>query len=311
MKKSKRSRRHLTWAKNYKGGSLAPLDRAIVHFLWKWKVAPIAVLREALALGQNPNTFNKRMRKLERNGLIHCQQEFCIGMALWELTENGFFIIRESLGAIRDHGFHSASRAHDLHALAFQFGEWIWEKSRRPILITDQELLKYPQDILSELLPESDGHRPDGYTLVKTENEHALFAIEVELHAKSVDRYHSLIKWYAPQMKIQRVLWLVGESFVVDQFRKAKVEAKDNSERFHLFVSLDDYKQNGWDALLSTECSERVGTLREILRGQTGQMPGNNAGNGGSKKDLSIFYDHRKFLRIKRACAENPKPPDS
>ena len=294
----------MTWKKKYPGRHLNPLDVSILKFLWKWKVSTIATLREALAPGQNHNTFNKRIRKLETNGLIECERILIPSLNLWQLTDHGCYAIRESLGPIKDEGFRSASHYHDALVLAFQMGEWLWQSNEKPKLITDQELLRYPKDYLDECLPKSLDHRPDGYTIVKRENKNKVLAFEVELHAKSTDRYSTVVRWYEVMREVERVFWLVGDDYIIDQFKKGKLEAKGKTDGLHLFIRLDEYLKSGWDSVCVTECSEKVGSIREILGLHMGLEPGEQLGNHGYKPDFSIFTDHRKFLKNSKTSTD-------
>lgn len=298
----------MTWKAKYPGRHLHALDVAILKFLWRWKVSTIASLREAVALGQNHNTFNKRIRKLETNGLIECERILCPSMNLWQLTDHGAYVIRESLGPIKDEGFRSASHYHDALVLAFQMGEWIWRKEK-PKFITDQELLRYPKDYLHEELPSGTDHRPDGYTIVEREGKDRILAFEVELHAKSADRYASLIRWYDIKREVERVFWLYDDEYVIDQFKKGKQEAKSLTEQLHLFIGLGDYLKTGWNSPCVTDCAERVGSLREIYGLHMGLESGEQVGNGGYKPDLSIFTDRRKFLSLSKASAAFAQSP--
>jgi hypothetical protein len=293
----------MTWKGKYPGRHLHALDVAILKFLWKWKVSTIAALRQAVAPKQNHNTFNKRIRKLETNGLIECERILIPSLNLWQLTEHGAYAIRESLGPIKDEGFRSASHYHDALVLAFQMGEWIYD-DKRPTLITDQELLRYDKESLHEGLPDGTDHRPDGYAIAPREGKDRILAFEVELHAKSVDRYASLIRWYELKREVERVLWLVGNEYVIAQFKKAKAQARGHAEQLHLFVHLDEYLKSGWDSPLVTECAERVGSIKEILGLHMGQDLGEYVGNYGVKPDFSIFTDRRKFLNLSKVSRE-------
>lgn len=297
MKKTK-TPKWMNWQKQYKGGPLASLDIEILKFLWKWKLAPSSVLHQALAPETNPNTFNKRIKKLENNNLIQCHTEMFYGFQAWGLCEFGFYVVKESLGNVRDHGFKSASLPHDRLVLAFQLGEWIWQKDPKPLFITDQELMKYPADIISRLVPTPKDHRPDGYTVFLNQEKKKVFAVEVELHAKTVSRYHTLIAWYSLQKEITQVLWLIGDPFALDQVLKAKAEAQETSQNYHVFVDLNEYLKDGWDAMIRNENGRELYTMRDLWRGIIGLEQGENTGTEGALKKIETFTDHKKFLKV-------------
>ncbi len=141
---------------NYKGGYLAPLDAKILKFIWKWKLAKAAVLYENLGTGHKVNLFNKRLKKLQRNKMIFSHFDIASGYWTWELDEFGFYSIRESLGPIKDHGFRSAGHHHDRLVQVFQLGDWASYPEAMAEHVTDQELLRYPQDHWLSWVPKID-----------------------------------------------------------------------------------------------------------------------------------------------------------
>ncbi len=295
---------------HYRSRSMNEGDIAILEFLWKWKVSAARVLHEANLQHEKPEMFNRRLRKLERNKMIRSQYDMMTGFHLWQLADFGLHTIRESLGEIRDHNFLSESPNHDRLVQTFQLGEWLWDK-RKPIMVTDQELLKYRPAILERLVSHKGDHRPDGYVRIKNEKEDRLFAIEVELHAKAPERYCSLLQWYRPRFDIQQVLWLVDNPRIIDQVRRAKDLAQDKSVRYHVFVDLADYLENGWDAAVTDEFLVKLYHLRQIFEGNTQGLCGAYAGNHGTWNRISIFSDRRKYLEIPKTYPNSEISPKS
>jgi hypothetical protein len=283
---------------NYKGRALAPIDAKILKFIWKWKLATAAVLFENLGAGHKVNSFNKRLKKLQRNKMIFSHFDIASGFWTWELSEFGFYAIRESLGPIKDHGFRSAGHHHDRLVQVFQMGDWASYPEAMAEHVTDQELLRYPQDHWLSWVPKFSGHRPDGYTRVVAPERPLIYAIEVELTSKSLSRYTSTIRWYQLVTKIDKIFWLVDDPFVVTQIAKAITAVREKAKNLHLFIDLREFEKNGWDSVVNNERSERVDTLRGIMRRTTGPECGNYAENRGTGRRGTYEFDQRKFVGI-------------
>ncbi len=286
----------LSYTETQGGRALAALDSSILKFLYRWKVATSKIIHLALAREISVSSFNKRLKKLQDNELIEAKWDLVNCMWFWQLTDRGFFVIRESLGEIKDHGFRAASPIHDFFILAFQLGPWLFAKDFLPTFVTDQEFLKYDPEILSQHLPKTLKRRPDGVTLVPRGERIVPIAVEIELNAKSVSRYETVVSEYKGTQEVERVLWLVRDKFIVEQFKKAKVNQKDNSQNYHVFLATDEFIKAGWQARLTNENFAFVDTLERIMRGPTGLPHGDNVGTPSTPNQISLLFDGRKFL---------------
>jgi len=296
-----RKKRRLTYQ------PIMPLDLAITAFLWKWKLSTSLVLFHAVAAGQEKaRTFNKRLTKLEERGLIEMNVDYCNRRKLWELTPLGLTQIKSKLPELIDSGIKSASLDHDFACLAFIYGEWAFEKEKKPEIITDQELLRVHEDYKPSWVPDMKTHRADGYLRIPpTSNGATAIAFEAELSVKNCRKYQQAIYFYRRDQKVLRVLWMYRDPYFITQFLRAKAEVRDDTENFHVFVNEEDYLKDGWNANVTNQRSETILKLGELLQRHLGVDPGEIAGNSGMISKISIFHDRKKFVDLKRSYEES------
>ena len=282
---------------------LMPMDQEILRFLWKWKLSTALVLYFSVGKLGSRRAFNKRLTKLEENGVIEMNYDYCNrGRKLWELTSLGFQQIKSTLPELKDTGIKSPSLDHDFTCLAFILGEWAFEKCPLPEIITDQELLRIDDSERPDWLPAPRDHRADGFIRVCVDGEEKVFAFEAELNVKRSWRYEVAIWDYRHQRRTTRVIWLYRDPYFLTQFLKAKAERKDETANYHVFVDEADFLENGWEAAVYNEKSVKLLTLRKLLRGNEGVDPGETAGKGGRNLRIKIFSDRKKYLDLKPTC---------
>jgi hypothetical protein len=149
-------------------------------------------------------------------------------------------------------------------------------------------------------VPNSKDHRPDGYTKIQTATKETLLAYEAEIWAKSLSNYENTPRFYELMRKIHRVYWLVGDPFVRDQILRAKECIRDTSLNFHVFVDLHEYMKSGWEAMITNERSENLGSVRENMQKLCGDSYGDYIGNKWGHSSVSVHYDTKKVLGKKR-----------
>ena len=264
MGKKPRKRKWRNIAAHHQGRSLNEGDLAIFKFLWKWKVADSRVLCEPILKHEKPEVFNQRLRKLERNKLIRSKYDMMTSFNLWTPSDFGLHVIRESLGDIRDHGFLSASPNND------------------------------------RLVSRKGDHRHDGYVRLKNARENRIFALGVQLHAGAADWYRSIIDRYPARFNIQQALCLADSPFTVDQVRRGKKPTQEKSVRYHAFVDLAEHQDNGWEFVVTNECSGKLDTVRGIMRRLCGDTYGKYVGDMWGQSRVTVHYDKPKVLGKKR-----------
>ena len=279
-----------------RGFQLSHRDSEMMDFIWKWKVPSTTSIHEAVG---RPNSLYSTFKALERlAGLeyIECARNDRYKFRYWVLTEQGFEAIRESLGDLKEEGYLSEYPWHDRNVLAFHLGEW--SSYRFPVVkhFTEQQLRRYPVEGYPDWVPPSTDHRPDGYTRIQGEKRPWLLAFEVELQPKAVHLYDSLIQFYRRIRSIDRVYWLVGDSYVKKRIIDAKTRVGDEQDNYHVFVDHSMFLEKGWDAVATNLRSETLFTLRENSRGMIGHPYGEYLGNQWGASKVTIHYDPRKVV---------------
>ena len=276
--------------------SLSPRDGKILEYIWKWKIASTASIHEAVNRPLTEYSTSKVLERLRANGFIvdhhHPRERFYV----WSLTEFGFAATAQYLGELEEEGFLSENHRHDRLVQAFQLGEWSTHQDPRILFFTEQDLRRRGVDHYPSWVPHTKEHRPDGYTRIVSSKRQWTFAYEVELSAKSIQKYEGVLWFYKLSSGIDRVFWLVGDPFIKDQILSAKACIRDDSTNYHVFVDLADYEKNGWDAQVTNERSETLFTLRQKYQELCGDFMGEMIGTFRGQSKVSVHLDKRKIL---------------
>ena len=223
----------------------------ILLFLWRWKVATTLTLRQELAMHVNFWNFYHLLRALMLDGYIEIRYgatSTSKKFALWHLTHHGFEYIKEELGELADLNYASTSLFHDSYVVAFHYGNWIYKQPMNVDLFTEQELKCVDRSNYPFWVPNTKVHRPDGYTRIKSGNKNMIVAVEVELNAKTSERYEALSDFYDDRKTIDYVLWLVSSESMIEKIQHAMMSRRSKRIEDHLFVLLEDYEKNSWSA---------------------------------------------------------------
>jgi hypothetical protein len=265
---------------------LSSRDVRILEYIWKWKIASTASIHEATCRPQSPYSTYKLLERLKTNGYIqdhfHTRERFYV----WCLTEFGFAEIKDGLGVLDEEGYQSENHRHDRLVQAFQLGEWATYQFPKVLFFSEQDMRRRSVDHFPPWVPASKEHRPDGYTRIVGTKRPWTFAYEVELSAKSVQKYEGTLRFYKLTAGVDRVFWLVGDAFIKDQILSAKACIKDETSNYHVFVELADFEKNGWDANVTNERSETLFALRDKYREICGDFAGEIIGT--SRGGMSV-----------------------
>ena len=275
---------------------LTSRDSKILEYIWKWKIASTASIHEAINRPQSTYSTYKVLERLKANGFIqdyfHSQERFYV----WSLTEYGFSKIADYLGELDEEGYLSENHRHDRLVQAFQLGEWSTHQNPKVIFCTEQDLRRRRVDHYPTWVPQTKEHRPDGYTRIVGAKRQWTFAYEVELSAKSTQKYESVLRFFKLASGVDRVFWLVGDPFIKDQILRAKACIKDDTNNYHVFVDINDYQKNGWDAKVTNERSENLFSLREKYQEVCGDFMGEIIGTHRGNSRVSVHLDGKKVL---------------
>ena len=122
------------------------------------------------------------------------------------------------------------------------------------------------------------------------------FAYEVELSPKSLDRYEAILRFYKSQRDVTQVFWLIDSTDIKDQIIRAKNCIRDESQNFHVFVELEDYLKNGWDANIANERSENLGSIRQKYQGLCGDLIRDLLGTLRGNSTVTVHLRNQKVL---------------
>lgn len=275
-------------------------DSSILNFLWKWKLASTGTLHEAIGRPRSPYSTYKALERLERHKFIRTEDTFKQNFSSWVLTDKGFEVIRETLGELAEEGYKSENHWHDRNVVAFHLGEWATHQLPIVTHFSEQEMRRRPLECYPEWVPKSKDHRPDGYTKISTGDKDTVLAFEVEIWAKALSTYETTLRFYQLMRGIERIYWLVGDPLVKEQILRARTCVRENSQNLHVFIHINDYIKFGWDAPVTNERSETLGSLRGTMQGICGDVYGKHVGTKWGKSSVTVHYDTHKVLGKKR-----------
>ena len=275
-------------------------DSKILNFLWKWKLASTATIHEAVCRSRSEYSTYKALERLARYKFVKSDFTFEQNFSSWVLSDRGFAAIRASLGDLCEEGYGSEHHWHDRNVVAFQLGEW--STNQLPIVthFSEQEMRRRSSNYYPAWVPQTKEHRPDGYTRIKTDSNTVVLAYEVEIWPKALSIYESTLRFYQLMKNVDRVYWLIGDQAVKDQILRARDCIRETSKNYHVFVDLAEYQDKGWDAVVTNECSEKLDTVRGIMRRLCGDTYGKYVGDMWGQSRVTVHYDKRKVLGKKR-----------
>lgn len=276
-------------------------DRQILKYLWRWKVASTASVHEAINKISSQYSTYKILDKLERAGFITSQFDWEYEFYVWFLTSKGYAVIKKNFEELVEEGFLSENHNHDRLVQALHFGEWVSFQSSHVLFWTEQEMRRFDISAYPDWVPKSKEHRPDGYTRIIGDKNQWTLAFEVELSTKRISKYESAMQFYKHARQINRVYWLVADNHTKEQILKAKACVNDESFNYHVFIDLEDFRKNGWDAVVANERSERVHTLRENMQEISGDFYRELIGNLKGSSSVSVHLNRLKVIGKSKA----------
>lgn len=250
-------------------GEFASLfDLKVLAFVFKWKVAPLFALKAQLKRDEKDKTFEKRIERLVRKGLL--QRVDHLGQVrLLQLTDAGFLRFRQGIDGFKEEGFASECVGHDFFAMALQFGIFASAKPKSIDIVSEQEMRRFQYKELPTWMPKIDGHRPDGITRFKYSNETRIIAYEVEVSSKEHERYLPVMQYYNSCRDISLVIWLVKNQSLKKIIIESARMVNPNSLIKHAFILLDHFKSSLWEAAVEIDQKPScpyVGLMSQLAR---------------------------------------------
>ena len=225
-------------------------DSPLLEFLWQWKVSTTALLSKKFYPNRTAKKAYYRLRELEEGQFIKARRHPEKPKYVWVLAKKGFLTIRGRLPELKEEGYQSEHLGHDLLVTAFHLGDFTFEIPQNIELITEQQLRRYQPHSLPAWVPDTELHRPDGYSLVPSPNGKQIFSFEVEINEKSEADYKHAGRFYRHFSQITKVLWLVKTPAIAARIHTRLLEANCDEGK-HNFVLCREFFECGWRAIIS------------------------------------------------------------
>src|SRR5690606_11099436 len=100
-------------------------DIPILKVLWLWKAAPTGVLAVRFYGDKKAIGLYRRIKRLEKAGLVQLRPGQRGFHFVWTLTTAGFKLVKPYLPDLRDDGFKSENLGHDLLVNAVHWGDCV------------------------------------------------------------------------------------------------------------------------------------------------------------------------------------------
>ena len=268
---------------------LSERDEDLLMFLWRWKLATTRNLALAFYAGKSFRAAYIRLWRLERAGWLSSFTAPNGRDHFWTLTDSAFTqIVRPKLSGLIQNGYKSEAMDHDFLVNAIHLGKWVMGMPENVSLFTEQELRRLDPELYPEWVPQSQIHRPDGYTLIADGQESRFMAIEVELSQKKLEIYENVARFYFEDTRVTDVVWVVERQAQARSI-KSRIDATIGNQRpNHSFILLDDLRKHHWLATIGLGNHNGL-TFENVI----GIRPENRR-NHDSK---IAFFDTRKSLR--------------
>lgn len=242
---------------------LSPTDRQLLHFLWRWKVAPTAAVhRHINAVRSLSATYKRLQALLHAHFICHASIARDARRFVWTLDRSGFQAIREEL-PLRDEGFRSETMNHDYWVSAIHLGHCL-ESNSSVELFSEQQLRRFDFAAYPDWVPATERHRPDGYWRVPYKERWITLALEVEINHKAGTEYQLAGRFYSRETAVDLVVWVVAKKATATFIRKQLLAVDSLTAEKHCFFLLQDIEQLGWQATATDGCLQGR-SLKKIL----------------------------------------------
>jgi hypothetical protein len=276
--------------------TLSNRDFQMLKYIWRWKISSTASIHGAVNPALSPYSTYKALVKLEIAQFIRADVHLVETFYVWQLTEKGFYAIKEFLGDLKEDGYLSENHYHDRLVQALHLGDWSRCNLPQVIHFTEQEMRRREMDGFPDWVPQTTEHRADGYTRFIGPARSWTFAYEVELSVKAVHKYEAILRFYRTSRSADRVIWLTSSQEVRSAILRAKSCIRDDSTNFHVFIDQEEFLSTGWDAKVINESSETLFTLRTKYGDMLGDSIGSLLGPAGDNVGITEHLDGRKVL---------------
>jgi hypothetical protein len=230
-------------------------DFAVLNFLWQWKLASTQAIAKKFYSDVQPMNAQLRLRQLAEVGFVD-RIKISKRHSAWCLGKKGYGYIRDYMSEDIHHGYRADYPRHDFITSAFHLGEWLTKMPPQAEVYSEQELRCNIDEFWPAWVPQSNVHRPDGYSRYMKDEKQILAAFENELTLKSKSRYEDTVHFYESESSIDFVFWIVTSANMIGSI--GRIFAKYGALQFakHNFILLPDFLRLGWNAVIQEGCDK-------------------------------------------------------
>ncbi|MFN8945522.1 MAG: hypothetical protein ACK5WZ_12975, partial [Pseudobdellovibrionaceae bacterium] len=133
-------------------------------------------------------------------------------------------------------------------ATCLQLGD-LWISLWNKMFFTEQMLASLRSSNFPQNFVKSEGHVPDGLTILQHDQKEILIGYEVDLNLKDLMKYNETRNYYYFLKKqLGAVFWLVRNTWMANRIIKELNSSDDMEFGIFCFIMLDDFQKNLWEA---------------------------------------------------------------
>jgi hypothetical protein len=219
----------------------------LLAFLWKYRIATFRTLREMFYPEEPLRRAYDRLKKLEKGEFISLEKIIGTDYRAFTVGRRGYaYLVANVLPEPKTKAYRPHQHFHDVLAMAALLGEWLKTRPDSVRIVSEQEIANFN---LMEL-PESVrklSRRPDGIWIFSTGKEKKGIALEVEISAKTSDRYAEICAAYASEPFFEHVVWIV-QSIAHGKRILASSDRHVGERRTHFFILRQDFEKDFWSS---------------------------------------------------------------
>lgn len=283
---------------------LTTKDLLVLDFLWNWKAASTAMLKEVAYKNESSWWVYKALRRLKDERYIQLlPRGRNLDLELWALTKNGFEVVLMDRDDLEQYRYRVHAPAHDYLATCLQLGD-LWQSNADARFFTEQQLSSLASWNFPSSLKSVEGHIPDGVTMIRGALHTVTIGYEVDLNLKEPARYERTAEYYRDGLKPNLVVWLVRNVWIAEKIfgilvqRAWERDSKSVSKQ-HVFCLLDDFKKSAWGAKVLGGTLQ--GTSIRKLHANLIQTAGKTNARLSQKEMAEIFFP--KFKSPQKSMA--------
>ena len=176
-------------------------DLLVLEFLWTWKAASTAMLKEVAYKNDSHWWVYKALRRLKQERYIQLlPRGRNLDLELWALTKHGFEVVLMDRDDLEQYRYRVHAPAHDYLGTCLQLGD-LWQSPHDVRFFTEQQLSSLASWNFPAALKRVDGHIPDGVRLIREKIHNILIGYEVDLNLKDQERYEKTTEYYNDGLK--------------------------------------------------------------------------------------------------------------